>query len=209
MGAESSKVEPNVDVCRFGAKYSKGQWSPSHEEIVWRPQRTWKVLTFNVWFGSFQQQLRYDAIVRILVQEEPDVACFQEVTSTFLDTLKQSQFVAANYVISHTNRHGYGVLILSRGGQFFEHSLPSLMGRSLVAVKCGDLLVATVHLESTEGCAPQRRVQLEHAVQLLTENHASTTILTGGFRALLTMKVISIFAPNGQKMSNYKKLRPI
>ena len=45
------------------------------------------VVTWNVWFGSFERHRRWAAIIEQAAARRPDVICFQEVTVPFIQQL--------------------------------------------------------------------------------------------------------------------------
>jgi endonuclease/exonuclease/phosphatase family metal-dependent hydrolase len=125
-----------------------------------------RLVTWNVWFGGHMFDDRAAALLADLEQRRPDVIALQEVTPALLATIVQTPWLRAGYQLSDSDGQTlrrYGVLLLSRlpMRRLSLHELPSRMDRLLLVAElaCG-LTVATIHLESTAGCAYERSVQL-------------------------------------------------
>jgi endonuclease/exonuclease/phosphatase family metal-dependent hydrolase len=125
-----------------------------------------RVLTWNVWFGGHMFDERADALLAELERRRPDVIALQEVTPALLALIARAPWVRAGYQLSDEegwSLRRYGVLLLSRRPlcHLSLRDLPSRMDRALLVAElaCG-LTVATVHLESTAGCAAERAIQL-------------------------------------------------
>ncbi len=99
-----------------------------------------KILTWNVWFDTFTQAKRYEEILRITQSYSPDIICFQEVTDSFIESLKKWNGLY-NYQVSDKDLDGstiqpYGVLTLIkkdyRNVEFTFHRFPTNMARRLL-----------------------------------------------------------------------------
>ncbi|CAK9086686.1 Tyrosyl-DNA phosphodiesterase 2 (Tyr-DNA phosphodiesterase 2) (5'-tyrosyl-DNA phosphodiesterase) (5'-Tyr-DNA phosphodiesterase) (TRAF and TNF receptor-associated protein) [Durusdinium trenchii] len=152
--------------------------------------QTLRVVSYNVWFSEFRQEIRAKALFAILDDEDADVVCLQEVTPTFLAWLREEHFVQERYSLSDTvgttlqgAQLAYGVVLLLKrtlhATAMELWRLPTRMGRSLLLAKLPmeelELWVATVHLESDS--QDLRREQLRCIVEVL--DGASHVILAG------------------------------
>jgi endonuclease/exonuclease/phosphatase family metal-dependent hydrolase len=149
-----------------------------------------KIVTWNVWFDEFEQKLRYDEILNICSTQGPDVMCFQEVTTAFLDRLKKwgnLHLYDISDDLSGSTVGDYGVLTLVKKTYqpcFSFISFPSSMGRKLLVTKLllpsmtqnypfeendvQDIYIGNVHLESME-YHHIREQQLQICQQILSQ----------------------------------------
>lgn len=145
-----------------------GEWTPAPPAQD-RACARLTCVTFNIWFGSFYQEERADAMLDLLEQCDADVIGLQEVTLPFLRRLRARPWVRAGYALS--DLHGltiqpYGVLLLTRATprHLRLERLPSLSGRQLLVADLelnGQITsVATVHLESKRSADRLRERQL-------------------------------------------------
>mmetsp|Transcript_36447 Transcript_36447/g.48848 ORF Transcript_36447/g.48848 Transcript_36447/m.48848 type:complete len:326 (-) Transcript_36447:1525-2502(-) len=139
------------------------------------------MLTWNVWFGNLRYRERYNAILKEVLSRDVDVACFQEVTEAFMETLFSCNDVVSNYDMSPNKIRDYGAMILAKkklNANFEEIKLPTRMDRSLILARMENIVIGTVHLESlnSEDC---RRRQLAAANEAMTGDE--TAILCGDF----------------------------
>jgi tyrosyl-DNA phosphodiesterase 2 len=129
-----------------------------------------RIVTWNVWFGAHRFRQRAAALLAELERRRPDVIALQEVTAPLLAAIHAAPWVREGYQVSELDLLGYDVMILARTpiAELATLALPSAMGRRLLVARltCG-LDVATVHLESTAGCAPERAEQLQIILPLL------------------------------------------
>lgn len=168
---------------------AKGWWVEASSNGTPHDVRTLRVATFNVWFDSFENELRREAVLSILEREEPDVIALEEVTQPFLDALLATPWIRSHYAVSRTRLElalRYDVVMLSRlTGQFTAHTLTSNMGRKLHAVELettdGLVTVAGIHLESMREMTPTRLTQIDECLPLLCR--AATAIWLGDFNA--------------------------
>jgi len=72
------------------------------------------MLTWNVWFGNLRYRERYNAILKEVLSRDVDVACFQEVTEAFMETLFSCNDVVSNYDMSPNKIRDYGAMILAK-----------------------------------------------------------------------------------------------
>jgi len=121
-----------------------------------------KILTWNIWFGAQAFNARATGLVREITARRPDVVALQEVRPEMRRILEHH--VAGYELFGGDSMFGYDAMLMTRtgtavGGDIVE--LPSRMGRRLLAVELANgLVVATVHLESTLPCGPERCAQL-------------------------------------------------
>jgi endonuclease/exonuclease/phosphatase family metal-dependent hydrolase len=105
-----------------------------------------RLLTWNIYFGGHMFEERRAALITELTRRRPEVCCLQEVTGDedlAIPGYERNEDLAGL---------GYGTVIYTRvavaGARSFD--LPSQMGRRLVEVDLGGLVVASVHLESLD-----------------------------------------------------------
>lgn len=138
-----------------------------------------RLVTWNTWFGGHMFEDRTLALLAELERRRPDVIALQEVTPILLEALRDMPWVQRDYQLSEPDVYAYDVMLLSRhplrGLTSLE--LPSAMGRRLLVAElaCG-LRVATVHLESTAGCAAERAAQLR-IVQPFLAGHRDVALV--------------------------------
>lgn len=77
------------------------------------------VLTWNVWFSNYRRADRHAAILATVISLSPDVACFQEVTGSFLKALKSNREVMDRYRISDNPIYDYGIFSIAKKGLGF------------------------------------------------------------------------------------------
>jgi hypothetical protein len=74
------------------------------------------LVTFNVWFSTHRLASRAEELIRIIVREDADFVCLQEVTVRFLAVFLADSSIQARYCVSSTadgfealaNEVGYG-----------------------------------------------------------------------------------------------------
>merc|ERR1711971_789134 len=101
-----------------------------------------RIMTWNIWFDNITQE-RIDCILNIIAEKDPDVICLQEVTDETRQMILGSDVIQEKYLKVGGSASGneftkasYGSIIISRFPcQFFEHSLPTLMGRTLIVAE--------------------------------------------------------------------------
>mmetsp|Transcript_5886 Transcript_5886/g.10112 ORF Transcript_5886/g.10112 Transcript_5886/m.10112 type:complete len:402 (+) Transcript_5886:2-1207(+) len=169
-----------------------------------RTLKTLSVLTWNVWFGNHRQNERYDFLISRLIELSPDVACFQEVTSLFVKTLKSNSYIKGMYCVTNNPICTYGIISIVKKDiateiEFHEVDLVSRMGRSLLVTKIPVKIprlkegvdetetcyiqVGNVHLESLAN-ESRRRQQLVASSEYLAQDHQSQStaaMLVGDF----------------------------
>src|ERR1700712_5198467 len=134
-----------------------GTWCKAEPEVAPIALHSLRVATFNVWFDSYEQEVRRRAVLDILEREAPDIIALEEVTPAFLDAVLSEPWIRDHYAVSRvwldpTIR--YDVVMLSRlpVTRFTAHTLTSRMGRMLhtveVATTDGMVAVGGIHLES-------------------------------------------------------------
>lgn len=173
-------------------EYSEGEgaWVEARPEAGPLRLHSLRVATFNVWFDTFERELRRRAVLEILERECPDVIALEEVTQPFLDALLETPWIRQHYAVSRTQLDftaRYDVVMLSRlpVARFTAHTLTSRMGRMLHTIELhttdGMVTVGGIHLESMREMTPTRLAQIDECVPLLC--NASTAIWVGDFNA--------------------------
>lgn len=77
-----------------------------------------RIVTYNVWFDAGFKDQRTRALLDAVAKEEPDICCFQEVTTGFEQALRQHAFWRKNFVMTslgdqaQLTRSWYGTLIM-------------------------------------------------------------------------------------------------
>ncbi|OQS05301.1 hypothetical protein THRCLA_02551 [Thraustotheca clavata] len=152
----------------------------------WDPSRL-SIVTWNVWFDPIAQAQRYQALIKEIINQSPDIICLQEVTSNFLEILHSSALIQSEFISSPGPIYPYGCLILARKTlepEFYDVPLPSRMGRTLVYCEIlgpngnDKSAVGTVHLESLNS-RDTRAAQLKVCSEQLKPY--SNAILCGDF----------------------------
>jgi endonuclease/exonuclease/phosphatase family metal-dependent hydrolase len=148
------------------------------------------VMTWNIWFDSFEYIKRMESIISIILSNQPDIVCLQEVVPDFDYILNSSSY--SNNILQHYNcspfsnvNAGYGVITLSKKSITVNHefiNLPSSMNRQLLITSfqingCW-FAVGNVHLESLHN-HKTRELQMQVANKELLKY--SSAILVGDF----------------------------
>lgn len=144
------------------------------------------VLTYNVWFDSFEFATRMKFIIDETMKIQPDVCCFQEVLPQLNTMLLEHEELNKLYAISPFATTGYGNITLVRktlSPRFSTTEFPSsYMGRSLLkavfAVNGADIAIGNVHLESLNS-EKEREKQLQISERSLRQYQLS--LLVGDF----------------------------
>ena len=135
-----------------------------------------KICTWNIWFANERQQIRMQNVMRIIEENDVDIFCFQEVTSSLLEHILSHSFVQKYYLSGITQEiiGSYGNVIFSRfqlSRVYVNDYEKTKMNRKLVAV---DILVnneifriGTVHLESMAPSAKLRVIQLNESMTFM------------------------------------------
>jgi len=130
-----------------------------------------RILTYNVWFDAHFKNQRTKALLEAAAKEDPDVCCFQEVTSGFEGALRQHPFWKKTYTMTSLGdqtkltKSWYGTMImvkkawLEKGGfdvsACFVDFPGSTTGRMLTMLEVSrgglsrTLRLGTVHLDYT------------------------------------------------------------
>ncbi|KNC54523.1 endonuclease/exonuclease/phosphatase family protein [Thecamonas trahens ATCC 50062] len=133
------------------------------------------ILSYNVFYPVYADDLRWPAIIDLILAADADLVAIQEATPAFAAFLLAAPAIRASYAASVSPDtaadvlNEYGVLMLSRwrGGLALATPLPTVMGRWLltaawrVAGTASRVVVAaTAHLESMYDTAPMRQMQI-------------------------------------------------
>ena len=124
---------------------------------------TLSVVTWNVWFDALERERRIRHVLSTMQSTQPDVACFQELTASFIAALRQNFALNQTYDVfedvsatTGASAKSYGTLVMCKkilAAAFSRHELTTLMDRELLVVELQlgqgqRACVATVHLES-------------------------------------------------------------
>lgn len=131
-----------------------------------------RVVTWNIWFGEWQRELRWRALWQELDRVRPDVVCLQEITPELVTGRELDALQGRGVWLSDAEIVDYDVIITSRlrVRDSERVPLPSVMGRNLLVVRLATdppLTVATVHLESTAAMTGFRLRQLDEITSWL------------------------------------------
>lgn len=124
-----------------------------------------RVVTWNVWFNSWERELRQRALWAEIAENDPDIICLQEVIPAHLAGPELDDLRDRGYWVSDEPIDRYDVVMATRRPVLESERvpLPSIMGRNLLVVRLDTrpaLTVATVHLESTAEMTARRCRQL-------------------------------------------------
>lgn len=135
-----------------------------------------RVTTYNLWSNKLMRAERALEVLRLVSEESPDFAAFQEVTEETAHIL--SGGLGSNYETFLDLRGG--LMICSRlGGVPRDKALTSPLGRTVLWLELQDLAVATVHLESRRAATAARMNQLYEVMEILKPY--SRVVLVGDF----------------------------
>jgi tyrosyl-DNA phosphodiesterase 2 len=121
---------------------------------------TLRILTWNIWFDSFEYACRMTSVLSIIKESNPDVICLQEVIPKFYEVISASQHQwlletyspSADIEINRSSIDPYGTLVLTKRalGPTKSEILPltTEMNRYLVTTVVNNICIASVHLES-------------------------------------------------------------
>ncbi|MCF7984702.1 MAG: endonuclease/exonuclease/phosphatase family protein [Thiohalocapsa sp.] len=147
-----------------------------------------RVLTYNIWFSKHCRAERLAELLRVIESCRADVIGLQEVTPEQARGILAADWVRGEYQVS--DAHGstlspHGVLLLSRLPlrRVAFCGLPSRKHRKLLlgtlALREGDLNIATVHMESSATSRLLRLAQIKHARSAQARAGAEDAILMG------------------------------
>jgi endonuclease/exonuclease/phosphatase family metal-dependent hydrolase len=142
------------------------------------------IITWNVWFDVFERDCRTLHVLSTVQAAQPDVACFQEATASFVSALRQNAFLVEHYSVfedvsaaaaSSTRGKPYGALIMCKkqfAAAFSRHELTTLMDRELLVAQLQlgggrRATVATVHMESLN-CHKVRVQQMKEIKRVIS-----------------------------------------
>src|SRR2546425_4612914 len=72
-----------------------------------------KILTYNLWFDTVNIVSRYESLISVVSDTNPDILCFQEVTKDILELLKK-HLVEYKFIFPKQLAHSYGCVIMSK-----------------------------------------------------------------------------------------------
>ena len=138
--------------------------APPNETLIARGKR---LLELERHASATTFRIRMEAIISILLESNPDVACLQEITPWSRDLLINNSRLTEIYSFSNNSVGRYGVVMLTKKilvPRFQTIPMPTNMGRDLLGVRVslGNGRYATVHGAHYESLssAPLRREQL-------------------------------------------------
>ncbi|KAL3696801.1 hypothetical protein R1sor_010877 [Riccia sorocarpa] len=147
------------------------------------------ILSYNVWFREdLELQSRMNAIGNLILQHQPHVICFQEVTANIYNVFQKSNWwrlYQCSVPPAQSSKRAYFCMQMSRLPVLNFHRNPfnnSIMGRELCMAdlddgRGGQLVVATTHLESPCPAPPtwnqmytkERVTQANEALRLMKD----------------------------------------
>ena len=142
-----------------------------------------RILTWNIWFNKKSMILRYQTILSIVKESNPDICCFQECVPDFINLMSMDDYWFNNYDFSDLDIFPYGTIILSKKYlefNFRTFDLPTNMSRKIIVGTNVDLTVGSTHLESLNSTLT-RELQLKEIGSLLNSYGSPNTILCGDF----------------------------
>ncbi|KAK9719969.1 hypothetical protein K7432_004453 [Basidiobolus ranarum] len=157
---------------------------------------TWRLCCYNVSSEKNpHSERRINELLRLLLRENADVICLQEVTSEFVEQIKQELWVQQSYMLSDIESqyiHPQGVLMLSRLPlhPFYETYLPSKQQRKMLYADIyineqSVVRIATSHLDSSKENVNIRQQQLESMKTVLLpqseKDKFMTSVVCGDF----------------------------
>jgi tyrosyl-DNA phosphodiesterase 2 len=164
-------------------KWVGGDWSAVPVQSGQTRSRL-SVVTYNVWFDSYERKTRCQALGNLLGELQPDVIALQEQTLRMLQPLLQQDWVRQNYWCSASPFSGpptHGVVLLARGPvpPLRLVQLPGAMGRRLLLADFPGLRLGVIHLESQALNGRVREQQMAIAWEQLAGSESS--LLVGDF----------------------------
>ena len=118
-----------------------------------------KVCSWNICMQDYNYKWRIDLICDKILNENPDVICFQEVISSFFDIIKKKlpeySSVFSEIYENNTTERAYGEVILSKNPIIYSkesNKKKPLTNTAKQEINIGDKIVRinTSQLESTE-----------------------------------------------------------
>ncbi len=134
----------------WGRFYNKKMNKKKEEEGV----KEVKILTYNVWFDSFNREKRYQEILRLVEESHADVVCLQEVIPAFIQLFKQSKLLQYRYTSHEQPSESYRVMMLVHNRKYLNYRMEflpfknSVMDRGLLSLHLPNLTISTAHFES-------------------------------------------------------------
>lgn len=185
MKRERAASPDVVEVCADDGDAAHG--GDNRAAAANRDKKTFKIMTYNVWFREdIEVRRRMDALGGLIQYHSPDLICFQEVTPYIYQLLQSSnwwQDYKCSLSSEESMRRHYYCMQLSRFPVKFNGGIPfsnSTMARELckVDVDTGqhiNLMLATSHLESPCPAPPgwdqmyrrERVLQAKEALKML------------------------------------------
>ena len=167
---------------QIGEKKLDGNWSAIDSATDNGSPTPFTIVTWNVWFSLHEWQVRLEALLVESLQHDPDVLCFQEITTNVHSIMLQCDYLCELYHPTEERlRHGYDCTIWIKKDRFKLFStttipLDSIYGRrgllaDLEMITGGKsstqtkpnlrIRVVTTHLESGKGMGSTRIMQLK------------------------------------------------
>ncbi|KAJ1295731.1 hypothetical protein BS78_01G245700 [Paspalum vaginatum] len=186
-----------VELCDSAGRDGKGPAARKADLEIHLDKKTFKIMTYNVWFREdMEVSRRMDALGDLIKHHTPDFICLQEVTP-YIYTLLRKSYWWQQYkcLLSHemATQRPYYCMQLSKVPVKQSKCIPfddSIMGRELciTSVSTGEmptLKLATTHLESPCPAPPkwdqmyskERIAQAKRSLEIL--GHSRNAILCG------------------------------
>eukprot|EP00928_Gymnodinium_smaydae_P049922 TRINITY_DN33530_c0_g1_i1.p1 TRINITY_DN33530_c0_g1~~TRINITY_DN33530_c0_g1_i1.p1 ORF type:complete len:309 (-),score=32.46 TRINITY_DN33530_c0_g1_i1:183-1109(-) len=129
-----------------------------------------RIGTLNIWFDNKLRAARTRALIVAIKQLNLDICCLQEVIpEVALEIMNAFPGWSCSDPGDGSSVAPYGVMAMVAPGTHARmcfHDLPTNMCRRLLVIECGNITVATVHLESLNN-HPTRTAQLLECRRLL------------------------------------------
>ncbi|CAD6965476.1 unnamed protein product [Tilletia laevis] len=128
------------------------------------------IVTYNVWFENFVDEVRHPAIIGLLASTNADVICLQEITQSFLATIRSDAVMQNTLAVRNGRLVDLPESKLNRTLLMAE--LTGLSGTHTQGINA--LTIAAAHLESPGADYAQhaRRAQLQFIRARLPESGA-------------------------------------
>ena len=152
QSSEPQRVKPNIpfytthqikevyEVPCYSLKSKKNIDISTIQSQIYQKPESLTLLTYNVWFQSFNTQARYPIILQLMADSGADVICLQEVNQNFLNLLHSPSGKyqkLSEYYLPMMKMHWYDTIILTKYPCRFYKKIfdSSTMGRcALTAV---------------------------------------------------------------------------
>mmetsp|Transcript_11503 Transcript_11503/g.17506 ORF Transcript_11503/g.17506 Transcript_11503/m.17506 type:complete len:419 (+) Transcript_11503:232-1488(+) len=130
-----------------------------------------RIITWNIWFHSYQYQFRIKRLIDMVVAYEPDIICFQEILPAFQLMIISHPTIMEGYQISPITTESYYTLSIVKSylkPSFIRIPFPTEMGRDLLISVLEyqpdtHIAIGNVHLESLDNhMIREKQLQICH-----------------------------------------------